>query len=711
MRANSAKSSHTPRHAFNLRTLREAVQHIPRRTLVLWLLATTLGLFMLPLTLVAASLTAQVSTLNDDVQAVIAAETTLPTLLPRVQSLNKQLAQVQAQAKQLQAVKPTLAAGALDWTTIMSAIGNYDPNQIAVDGLSTSDEMLIVTGRAANDAAILAYVNSLQQSNTFKNVVLQSVQIADSQAVTMTVVPGQVFPTATLTPTATITPTPNLRDAYEPDEITPPYYYLGQTQIHTFHPDNDIDQVVFLAKAGRYYRIATQNLAAGVDTVLSVNAGGHILTNDDAKPTSLYSEVILVAPTTDTTVTITITNRGPYGITTTYTLVVEEILPTPVPTGSATLLSSQPTAAAPIRTTQPTSTSAPTHTAAPPTSTQIPPTNTLAPTNTPIPSVPPSPTPLPPTSTATFAPTFTSIPPTSTPIPPTETPVPPTIPPTPSFAVVSANFQVTPSSSSVCPSTFSFNGAITVMGTGTVTYFFERSDGSMGPQQSIPFAGGGTANIADAWTIQGTPGFNFSGWERIHVLAPNELASNPATFLLICQPEPAPTTSALSFPLSHSVISRYPSSPGVMFNVRNFINANPANPCESTRNVLNSDRFAKIRADSCSLPIIQSARWKFLCSSSCFRVNSARNHDAIQSSYTFSFGNARGVWFERALDSFDILGGAVNVLWLRRALFAPQTTRQLFDAWRGNAPVSAPNTAQAMPLRFVIVLEPKTGTP
>src|SRR5581483_3183455 len=300
------------RHIFDFQTLRKVLQTLPRRTLAIWLLAIALGLVLLPLTLATAALLDQVRALDTDLQLAVAAQTTLPTLAPRVQALNQQLAHIQAQANQIKAVNPTLTAGNFAWGAVMSALGNYDANQIALDGLGRADGRLVLTGRAASDQAILAYVNALQQSGAFDSVVLQSVQIADSQAVTMTVAPASIAPTRTPTPTATLTPTPNLRDAYEPDEITAPYYYLGQIQNHTFFPGNDIDHVVFLAKAGRYYRVATQNLAVGVDTVLDIDVGGSSFSNDDAKPGSLYSEIIFAAPATDTLVSITITNRGQY---------------------------------------------------------------------------------------------------------------------------------------------------------------------------------------------------------------------------------------------------------------------------------------------------------------------------------------------------------------------------------------------------------------
>ncbi len=544
------------RRAFDFKTLPAALKSIPRRTLVVWLLAATLGLLMLPLTLLTAALSDQAATLQADMEAALVAQTSLPTLAPEVQKLTQDFAYTQAQVNQIKSVNPTLVAGNLEWVSVMSAIGNYDPSQIALDGIGRAEGRLVLTGRASNDQAILSYVSSLQQSGAFNSVSLQSVQLADSQALTMTVAPGLITPTRTQTPTPTVTPTANLRDAYEPDEIIAPYYYLGQIQIHTFYPDNDIDQVVFLAKAGRYYRIATQNLGPGVDTVLTVNAAGTVLINDDAKPGSLYSEVILPALPTDTTVTVTITNRGQYGIAQVYTLIIEEILPTATPTGgtlttSATTTSSESqvqttqTVAAPTNTSVPaTATNVPaTSTTIPATFTQIPPTATIfVPTSTPV---TPTSTPIPPTAT-TIPPTSTSVPPTSTPIPPTATPVPPTFTPTPAFAVIGTTLTASVQNAG-CPATITFNGSITVRGAGTVTFVIERSDGSISTTQSLAFAGDGSATFSDLWLIQGTPGFNYSGWARLRILTPEPQLGQTATFLLVCPPETLAPASAQQF--------------------------------------------------------------------------------------------------------------------------------------------------------------------
>ncbi len=145
-----------------------------------------------------------------------------------------------------------------------------------------------------------------------------------------------VTPTVAPTTPPTSTPVPDLRDVYESDEITPKPIAVGQSQLHNFYPDGDFDQVQFLVKAGRFYRLYTTDLAAGVDTFLTVAAGATIYTNDDAKSGTLASEVIVGVTGADVIATARITNRGQFGSDKRYQLVLEEFVPTPGPTPTPT---------------------------------------------------------------------------------------------------------------------------------------------------------------------------------------------------------------------------------------------------------------------------------------------------------------------------------------------------------------------------------------
>lgn len=159
----------------------------------------------------------------------------------------------------------------------------------------------------------------------------------------------------------------------------------------------------------------------------------------------------------------------------------------------------------------------------------------LKPIPTPTPSPSPSPT-LEPTPSPIITPTTKPTPkptlkPTATPTPipvPTVTPSP--TPTTAPFTVTGVTAAVAPTSSNTCPTTFNFSATITTNAAGTVTYKWERSDGATGSTQSESFAAAESKTVTTTWAI-GAAGTH---WERVHVLTPNDLTSNQATFTLTC---------------------------------------------------------------------------------------------------------------------------------------------------------------------------------
>jgi hypothetical protein len=101
------------------------------------------------------------------------------------------------------------------------------------------------------------------------------------------------------------------------------------------------------------------------------------------------------------------------------------------------------------------------------------------------------------------------------------------IPPT-ATAIVAPTSSLGP-----CPAQFDFRAMITAYEPGTVDYRWVRSDGAMGPIQSLVFAVPGTQVVGDTWTLGG-PGFVFAGWEHVQITAPESVVSNDAAFTLAC---------------------------------------------------------------------------------------------------------------------------------------------------------------------------------
>lgn len=140
-----------------------------------------------------------------------------------------------------------------------------------------------------------------------------------------------------------------------------------------------------------------------------------------------------------------------------------------------------------------------------------------------------------PTDTDTPSPTDTPISqPTATPGP-TNTPTPTTSP----FSVLTVTARVDPSTDDTCQQTFQFNGTVAVNGTGTITYRWDRSDNTVSDTYTLAFPDGGTLNVQQIGWDQNTA---ISASMKLHVLTPNEMYSDRATFTDNCtNPSTTPT--------------------------------------------------------------------------------------------------------------------------------------------------------------------------
>ncbi len=140
-----------------------------------------------------------------------------------------------------------------------------------------------------------------------------------------------------------------------------------------------------------------------------------------------------------------------------------------------------------------------------------------------------------PTDTIAPSPT-TKLLPTWTPAPsPTSTPA-PSATPTTAPGVVNIETSVSPSGTvhSCSATTFNFSAKIYTNAATTITYTWVRSDGATGSSQTLTFSGAGMQTVTTSWTLTRTSGTQFTGWERIHVTAPNDALSNTGDFTLAC---------------------------------------------------------------------------------------------------------------------------------------------------------------------------------
>ena len=100
------------------------------------------------------------------------------------------------------------------------------------------------------------------------------------------------------------------------------------------------------------------------------------------------------------------------------------------------------------------------------------------------------------------------------------------------FAVTEALASVTPPTyTGTCPKSFAFAGRITTNGAGAVTYRWERSDGETSPTLTLNFpSGSAQTTVPAAWNAERSGTYSM----RLHVLTPNEVLSEPATFTASC---------------------------------------------------------------------------------------------------------------------------------------------------------------------------------
>jgi hypothetical protein len=116
----------------------------------------------------------------------------------------------------------------------------------------------------------------------------------------------------------------------------------------------------------------------------------------------------------------------------------------------------------------------------------------------------------------------------------------PTSPIDNSFRVVSAQTTVDSASfAGSCPHKFTFTATVTVNMPGTATYRWERSDSTYEGTQSLTFTSSGSQVQTNTWDVGASSG----GWMRLHILGPNDLLSNQATFSLTCTPAPFTVTA------------------------------------------------------------------------------------------------------------------------------------------------------------------------
>ena len=200
-----------------------------------------------------------------------------------------------------------------------------------------ASEVIFTTPAGPDVEAIIEVTNRgvAGDQQHYSLVLAEIVPTPTPTGVPPTAAPPQATPasTATLVPTVAATPTFDLRDPFEPDDDPQVFIAVGEVQMRSFHPVDDVDRVLLAAQPGHVYRVTTFGLAPDVDTFLAVRANGTVYVNDDKTPGEAASEVSFeVLPGNVDPAIIEVTNRGRYGPAQWYRLALEELTPTVTPT-------------------------------------------------------------------------------------------------------------------------------------------------------------------------------------------------------------------------------------------------------------------------------------------------------------------------------------------------------------------------------------------
>jgi len=106
-----------------------------------------------------------------------------------------------------------------------------------------------------------------------------------------------------------------------------------------------------------------------------------------------------------------------------------------------------------------------------------------------------------------------------------------------SFRVEGAGVEASPTAySGACPGVIKFSGKIQANGKGRVKYTWLRNDGATAPVEYIDFTEAGVKYVSTTWTLGDARVLpNYSGWQQLKILSPNEYLSNKAEFKLTCK--------------------------------------------------------------------------------------------------------------------------------------------------------------------------------
>jgi len=143
--------------------------------IVLWLVVLSMGFLVVPMMLVGGVIQEERVLLEEQLTGLQAELNATPVIDPEVQRLEAELLGLRNDTSTLNSLQTTLAASHIDWTSLMDTLLTYEAQYMEVTGIVQEERRLMISGLADEEAYLMQYVDVLQQSELFSQVILQSI--------------------------------------------------------------------------------------------------------------------------------------------------------------------------------------------------------------------------------------------------------------------------------------------------------------------------------------------------------------------------------------------------------------------------------------------------------------------------------------------------------------------------------------------------------
>lgn len=190
-----------------------------RAGFIMWLVVFSLGALIIPLYLTSSTLQQDTTALEEELVVVQATLNSNPPIDREEQQLRDNLAVERDKIRALEPMKSTLTARHVNWASVMAVLNNYNQSLMSLISLVQNENLVIITGRADKEATVIAYQQTLEASNQFSRIVVQSMSLAQLPTPTLTPTPT---PTSTPTPDPSATPSTSIVPTSTPAPLPTP---------------------------------------------------------------------------------------------------------------------------------------------------------------------------------------------------------------------------------------------------------------------------------------------------------------------------------------------------------------------------------------------------------------------------------------------------------------------------------------------------------